>query len=57
VCSSDLRNASIVDGDSFSLQVTYTDGEETSASGYMKYPDNYQDFQKEITTFLKSLGE
>jgi hypothetical protein len=38
----------VLDGDSFSLSIKTKDNISVSASGYMKYPKGYSNFEKEI---------
>lgn len=46
------RDTDILDGHSFSLLVEYDTDEEIKASGYIKYPKNYQTFEKAIKKYL-----
>lgn len=38
----------ICDGNGFTLKISLQDGEKVNADGYMKYPDGYGDFKKEL---------
>ena len=44
----------VLDGDSFSFNVKMNDVD-ISASGYMKYPDNYDNCHKALLNFLESI--
>lgn len=41
----------VLDGNSFSCSIKYSDGKSISASGYMRYPKNYRD----VRDFLDNL--
>ena len=41
-------NKYVLDGDSFSINITFQDQTTLSASGYMEWPKNYGDVKKEI---------
>ena len=45
----------ILDGYSFVINVDYKNGEKINASGYMKYPDNYDDCHEALVNFLQSI--
>lgn len=44
-----------LDGYSFRLEVEYENEEKIDASGYMKYPDNYDNCHKALLNFLESI--
>ena len=46
----------MLDGYSFSLKITYKDGQSINAHGYMKYPDNYRVASDALTDYLNTLG-
>ena len=43
----------VLDGDSFSLSIKTKDNESISASGYMKYPNNYSSFRSEVDNMFE----
>ena len=45
----------VMDGYGFGLKVEYEDGGYIEASGYGKYPDDYDKHHKALVTFLESL--
>ena len=45
----------VMDGYSFKLNIGYKNGETIDASGYMKYPDNYDNCHEALLKFLKSI--
>ena len=45
----------VLDGNSFSFNVNYQDNKSISASGYMKWPDNYGDVRNELESIFVSL--
>ena len=47
----------ILDGYGFSLEIGYSDGKNIIASGYMKYPDNYDEVHQKIVEFLTKLNK
>ena len=48
----------VMDGDSFSINIQFKDGSSLSASGYMRYPDNYRVVRPQIETlFMKTWQE
>lgn len=47
-------NDGILDGYSFELKIKYADGREIVAEGYEKYPQNYEQAQRNLTEFLES---
>ena len=49
------RDDDVLDGYSFSLKIEYENGEIITASGYMKYPDNYNDCHEKLSSFLKTI--
>ena len=49
------RDDNILDGYSFSINIKYKNGKKISASGYMKYPKNYNKAHNELKKFLESL--
>ena len=44
-----------MDGYSFTLIIKYVDGKEIEAYGYMEYPTNYKQVDKEITEYLEKI--
>ena len=48
-------NNNVLDGDSFSLNITFKDNSNVSASGYMKWPTNYGEFLKDIDELFEKL--
>ena len=53
----DKSDNDIFDGYSFSLRVTYVDGGEIKAHGYMKYPSNYDEAHEKLANYLESLAK
>lgn len=49
-------NDGIMDGHSFSLSVLFSDGKTIAASGYMKYPANYEAGSKALEEYLETLS-
>ncbi len=49
------NNESVLDGDSFSLNVKYNNGKEIEAYGYMIWPENYKYVKKEIEMLFDSI--
>ena len=49
------REDDVMDGYSFELNIGYKNGETIDASGYMKYPDNYDNCHKALLVFLQSI--
>ena len=47
----------VMDGYSFSLKVVYENGAELTASGYMKYPNNYNEATDEFSRIFEEIGE
>ena len=47
----------VLDGDSFSFRLRYNDDEKLSASGYMKYPNNYQRFKSSFEKYVDSINK
>ena len=45
----------VLDGDSFSFHLRFNDDERLSASGYMMYPENYNNFQKDFENYIESI--
>lgn len=45
----------VLDGDSFSMNVTFKDETSISASGYMRWPKNYGNVRDELDTIFMSL--
>ena len=45
----------VLDGNSFSLSVRFTNNDSISASGYMKYPNNYKKVQDELDKFFMNI--
>ena len=52
----DESDNDVLDGYSFSLKITYKDGQSINAHGYMKYPDNYRVASDALTDYLNTLG-
>ena len=50
-------NKYVLDGDSFSLYVTFEDETEIDASGYMMYPKNYNNVQGELDKLFNEFYE
>ena len=50
------KGENVSDGYSFSLKIKYSDGDELTASGYMKYPKNYDNGHKALTDYLDSIA-
>lgn len=48
----DKEDKYIIDGNSFTLKIEYENGENISASGYMKFPRNYNSVEEEIVKIL-----
>lgn len=47
----------VLDGDSFYLSIGYGEDKSISASGYMKWPDNYDEVRDELDQFFEGLLE
>ncbi len=47
----------VLDGYSFSIEIQYSDGEIMEASGYMKYPNNYEKAHEALENYLYSLAK
>lgn len=47
----------VLDGDSFSLSVTYNDNKHIKASGYMMFPENYGKVCEELDNIFNKLME
>lgn len=47
----------VLDGNSFSLSLSYEDGTDIDASGYMKYPKNYSEVKSELDSLFMKLYE
>jgi len=45
----------VLDGNSFSLNIDFTDGTEIDASGYMKWPNNYKEFKDKVAIYFEDL--
>jgi len=45
----------VMDGSSFSLDVTYDNDKSISAHGYMKYPKNYKEVKEKIEKILNDI--
>ena len=45
----------VLDGDSFSFSLTMKDDSSISASGYMKWPENYGNVRNELDSLFESL--
>lgn len=48
-------DSNVLDGNSFHFYLRYNDDEKLSASGYMKYPQNYDRFKKDFEEFIVTL--
>ena len=48
-------DSNAMDGYSFELKITYKNGEEITAYGYMKYPPNYETAHQKLVNFLESI--
>lgn len=46
----------VLDGDSFSMHVSYAGGQKVQASGYMKFPDNFAGFRTDVKGLFDRLG-
>lgn len=44
----------VLDGDSFSFSLKYDDDRTVSASGYMRYPNNYREVKQELESIFKN---
>ena len=51
----DENDKTTLDGNSFSLQIIYKDNKQINASGYMKYPSNYNEVHNELLKFFSGL--
>lgn len=49
-------NNNALDGDTFLLNITTEKGIKINASGYMKWPKNYNEFKKEIDIYFEELN-
>ena len=49
------NDKNVLDGDSFSLSIHMEDDKDISASGYMKWPDNYKNVREELNSFFEDL--
>lgn len=49
------NDKNVLDGDSFSFSLTTKDGSNISASGYMKWPENYGEVVTEFDSLFESL--
>ena len=47
----------VLDGNSFSLSLAYTDGRKVSAGGYMRFPNGYGEAEKDIRALLDGILE
>ena len=50
----DKVDKNVLDGDSFGLSIK-SENKNISCSGYMKYPKNYRDFEREVDKFFNEL--
>lgn len=48
-------NKNVLDGNSFSLYIKMNSGNSISASGYMKWPNNYKKFKNEVDIYFTKL--
>lgn len=46
------KNDQVLDGNSFKLEVVYSDGKTLKANGYMKYPENYNIGHEALVEFF-----
>lgn len=51
----DKTDKDVLDGDSFSLNLSMENGKSIGASGYMAWPDNYREVKAELSTFFEGL--
>ena len=51
------NDPNVLDGDDFSLSVGMNDGNKIHASGYMMWPDGYQNFVNDIDEFFMNIYE
>ena len=49
------KNKKVLDGNSFSISIKMKNGNEISASGYMKRPKNYKKVREELDNFFNNL--
>ena len=47
----------VLDGNSFSMSITEKDDTNTSAHGYMMWPDNYHKVKEELDKLFKNILE
>lgn len=45
----------VLDGNSFNMSITLKEGKIVSASGYMKYPNNYREVKNELDNFFENI--
>ena len=45
----------VLDGNSFSLSVSFVNGESISASGYMMYPSNYKEVRDALNSYFMKI--
>lgn len=50
------QDMDVLDGDSFSMHVSYAGGKKVHASGYMQFPDGFREFCKELDVLFDRLG-
>ena len=53
----DKSDMDVLDGNSFSMSLTEKDGTNTSAHGYMMWPDNYHEVRDELDELFKNILE
>ena len=51
----DRYDKDVLDGNSFSFNLTTNDGTNIHASGYMEWPDNYKEVREELNNLFNSL--
>ncbi|MBQ9314405.1 MAG: hypothetical protein IJ220_05350 [Clostridia bacterium] len=50
-------NSNVMDGNNFTLRITYKNGQSISANGYMMYPQGYQKVETELDEFFKTVED
>lgn len=53
----DKSDDSVMDGSSFSLEIVYLSGETITASGYMKYPKEYEKRIQTLIDYLEKISK
>ena len=51
----DKVDKNVLDGDSFSLSIRFENDDSISASGYMKWPNNFRDFKEKVSALFGKL--